>query len=165
MRLVQDLMAWTVTSEMGSVPLYLGNSTAKELSSSRPVGLCSFSNLSIFQWSTSSVSQGFSFSCCTRVGKSRPCCRLLKQSWTAKPKEAVCTFCLGLRSGRSSVSVSSARALFGIGLCLLSVNTSYVHSCWLQNFYDRCTVQPEVIAGCCALCDGVCRSRQSQADM
>ena len=59
---------------MWDVPLYLGKSTAKELSSSRPVGLCSFSNLSIFQWSMSSVSQGFSFSCCSRF---HCVCRLL----------------------------------------------------------------------------------------
>ena len=41
--------------------LYLGNKTAKELSSTSPPGFSSFSNLGIAQWSMPSWSQGLSF--------------------------------------------------------------------------------------------------------
>ena len=48
-------------------PRYFGKRTAKELSSSMPVGLSSLVNLGTAQWSIPSWSQGFSFLCCSMV--------------------------------------------------------------------------------------------------
>ena len=54
----------SMKAPQSAAPLYFGNKTAKELSSSIPDGLSVLPKASIFQWSIVSSSQGFGFLCC-----------------------------------------------------------------------------------------------------
>jgi hypothetical protein len=105
-------------------PRYLGNSMAKELSSSRPTGLSSLEKGWMLQWSVPSTSHGFGLSCCSSTR--RRCHQTVPPSHGSTNLHMLAAArdaqrCSSICSGSPSVCSCNYSALLHVPACACSV--------------------------------------------
>jgi hypothetical protein len=144
-----------IVARTGRAPRYLGNRMAKELSSSRPVGLSSLLNFGTAQWSMPSWSHGLGLSCCApchgpqRAGATRSTAHSLAQCAGRAPCPCACQaarpdhpgrtcWAPARQSRRSACSLTRSPLLRQECRLLTACLATRVASAWsLNNFFVR----------------------------